>query len=161
VDGIRDGIRFEWDEAKNLFDQRKHGISFRQASAVFLDPLYVSVQDRIEDGELHWPAAGVVEDLLLLTVAHTVREEMKARPSTSSASSRRASRPAKSGGAMKTRMVSYTLDTLPPLTKADRARLKALAARPDAQIDTSDIPEMSDEQWKRAPRGHFYRPRKR
>jgi len=38
--------------------------------------------------------------------------------------------------------------------------LKALAARPDSEIDTSDIPEMTDEQWKNAKRGHFYRPRK-
>jgi uncharacterized protein (DUF4415 family) len=47
------------------------------------------------------------------------------------------------------------------LTKADRAKLKALAARPDSEIDTSDIPEMTNEQWKHARRGHFYRPRKR
>jgi uncharacterized protein (DUF4415 family) len=58
-------------------------------------------------------------------------------------------------------MVRYTLDTLPSLTQADRARLKALAARPDSEIDTSDIPEMTDEQWKNARRGHFYRPIKR
>jgi uncharacterized protein (DUF4415 family) len=58
-------------------------------------------------------------------------------------------------------MVTYTPQTLPPLTKAARARLKALAARPDGGIDTSDIPEMTDEQWKHARRGHFYRPRKR
>jgi len=57
-------------------------------------------------------------------------------------------------------MVSYTPESLPRLTKADRAKLKALAARPDSGIDTSDIPEMTDEQWKRARRGHFYRPRK-
>ena len=61
---------------------------------------------------------------------------------------------------MKTKMVSYTLETLPPLTKARKAKLKALAIRPDSEIDTSDIPEMTDEQWKRARRGHFYRPRK-
>jgi uncharacterized protein (DUF4415 family) len=61
---------------------------------------------------------------------------------------------------MKTKMVSYTLKTLPPLTKTDRAKLKALAARPDSEIDTSDIPEMTAEQWKHARRGHFYRPRK-
>jgi uncharacterized protein (DUF4415 family) len=61
---------------------------------------------------------------------------------------------------MKSKIVSYTLKTLPPLTKAGRARLKALAARPDSEIDTSDIPEMTDEQWKQARRGHFYRPRK-
>jgi uncharacterized protein (DUF4415 family) len=62
---------------------------------------------------------------------------------------------------MKTKTVSYTPESLPPLTKADRARLKALAARPDSEIDSSDIPEMTDEQWKHARRGHFYRPRKR
>ena len=62
---------------------------------------------------------------------------------------------------MKTKMVSHTPETLPPLTKAERAKLKALAARPDSEIDTGDIPEMTDEQWKNARRGHFYRPRKR
>ena len=70
-----EGIRFEWDEAKNLSNQRKHGVSFEEASAVFRDPLYVSVQDRVEDGETRWQTLGFVEGLLLLTVAHTVREE--------------------------------------------------------------------------------------
>jgi len=62
---------------------------------------------------------------------------------------------------MKTKMVSYTLETLPPLTDAQLANLKALAARPDSEIDTSDIPELTDEQFKNAERGHFYRPVKR
>ena len=62
---------------------------------------------------------------------------------------------------MRTKILSYTPETLPRLTKADRTKLKALAARPDSEIDTSDIPEMTEEQWKHARRGHFYRPRKR
>jgi uncharacterized protein (DUF4415 family) len=62
---------------------------------------------------------------------------------------------------MKAKTVRYTPEPLPTLTKADRAKLKALAARPDSEIDTSDIPEMTDQQWKHARRGHFYRPRKR
>jgi uncharacterized protein (DUF4415 family) len=62
---------------------------------------------------------------------------------------------------MKTKIVSYELDSLPVLTKKRRAKLKALAARPDSEIDTSDIPELSEEQWENAKRGHFYRPRKR
>jgi len=62
---------------------------------------------------------------------------------------------------MPTKMVSYTLETLPELTEADIASLKALAARPDSEIDFSDIPELTDEQWKTAERGHFYRPVKR
>jgi uncharacterized DUF497 family protein len=70
-----DGVRFEWDEAKNLSNRRKHGVSFEEASAVFLDPLYVSVLDRNEDGEPRWQALGVVVGLLLLAVAHTVSEE--------------------------------------------------------------------------------------
>jgi uncharacterized protein (DUF4415 family) len=62
---------------------------------------------------------------------------------------------------MKTKMVSYTLETLPELTEAQIANLEALAARPDSEIDLSDVPEMTDEQWKNAERGRFYRPVKR
>lgn len=68
-------MRFEWDEAKNLSNRRKHGVSFEEACEVFRDPLYVSVRDRIQDGEPRWQTLGMVEGVLLLTVAHTVREE--------------------------------------------------------------------------------------
>ena len=40
-------------------------------------------------------------------------------------------------------------------------RLAALAALPDEQIDTSDIPEAAAENWVNARRGDFYRPLKR
>ena len=66
-------IRFEWDDAKNVLNRRKHGISFEQASRVFLDPLYFSIYERIEDGEERWQTFGLVDRLLLMT-AHTVRE---------------------------------------------------------------------------------------
>src|ERR1017187_253555 len=79
----------------------------------------------------------------------------------SSESYRREKRRRQKGESMKTKMVRYTLETLPPLTKAQRANLKALAARPDSEIDTSDAPELTDEQWKHAVRGRFYRPVKR
>jgi uncharacterized DUF497 family protein len=77
------GIRFEWDEAKNLSNQRQHGVSFQLASQVFfqlpsqvfLDPLFVSVKDRIQDGEQRWRTYGEVEGSLLMMVAYTVREE--------------------------------------------------------------------------------------
>ncbi|MGA2357163.1 MAG: BrnT family toxin [Terriglobales bacterium] len=70
-----EALRFEWDEAKNLSNRRKHGVSFEEAAAVFSDPLCVSVQDRINGGELRWQTLGLVEGLLLLAVAHTVGEE--------------------------------------------------------------------------------------
>jgi hypothetical protein len=50
------------------------------------------------------------------------------------------------GGAMKTKIVRYTQRNLPPTTKAERATPKALANGPDSEIDTSDTPEMTDEQ---------------
>lgn len=46
----------------------------------------------------------------------------------------------------------------PPLTRKQKAELKALAALPDEAIDTSDIPPLTEEFWKRAVRGKFYRP---
>jgi uncharacterized DUF497 family protein len=67
-------IRFEWDESKNLANQRKHGISFDQASRVFDDPLYVSTLERIEEGEERWQTFGRIKGVLLLIVAHTVQE---------------------------------------------------------------------------------------
>ena len=55
-------------------------------------------------------------------------------------------------------MVEYTLDTLPELTEERRKELARLDALPPDQIDTSDIPELTDEQWASAVRGRFYRP---
>lgn len=70
------GIRFEWDEAKNLSNQRKHdGVSFEEARQVFQDPLHVSAPDRIEGGEQRWQTVGAVQAVVILVVAHTVTEQ--------------------------------------------------------------------------------------
>lgn len=53
-------------------------------------------------------------------------------------------------------MTSYTLNTLPPLTEAQEANLNALAAHPESEIDYTDIPELTEDQWKDARRGAFY-----
>jgi len=45
--------------------------------------------------------------------------------------------------------------------KRRRKELDTLAALPDHKIDTSDIPELTDEQLRRGIRGHLYRPIKR
>jgi uncharacterized protein (DUF4415 family) len=44
------------------------------------------------------------------------------------------------------------------LTPRQKKELAALAALPDGQIDTSDVPELPPEAWKDAVRGRFYRP---
>lgn len=46
-----------------------------------------------------------------------------------------------------------------PVTAAQKAELEALAALPDDQIDTRDIPEQKD--WSGARRGVFFRPIKK
>ena len=68
-------ILFEWDEAKAQSNQRKHGISFEEARFVFADPYALVEQDRIEGGELRWQTIGLVGGVVLLLVAHAVREE--------------------------------------------------------------------------------------
>lgn len=65
---------FEWDPAKAEKNLRKHGIRFEAAIRVFDDPLAVSTQDRIVNGECRWQTLGTVEGCTLLVVAHTVRE---------------------------------------------------------------------------------------
>jgi uncharacterized DUF497 family protein len=45
-------IRFEWDEVKARSNLTKHHVSFENAARVFLDPLALTYQDRIEKGEI-------------------------------------------------------------------------------------------------------------
>ncbi|MDH2919492.1 MAG: BrnT family toxin [Sideroxydans sp.] len=67
-------ICFEWDDEKAHSNLKKHHVSFEIAARAFLDPLALSVQDRIEGGEYRWQTLGVVDSYLLLLVAHTVRQ---------------------------------------------------------------------------------------
>jgi uncharacterized protein len=66
---------FEWNETKNIANQRKHnGIRFEEAAQVFNDPFHVSVQDRIEGGELRWRTTGLSGTFIVLVVAHTLTD---------------------------------------------------------------------------------------
>jgi uncharacterized protein (DUF4415 family) len=64
------------------------------------------------------------------------------------------------GKIMNEKMVEVKLKDLPPLSKVDQERLAALAARPDSEIDLSDIPELNDAEWKNAVSRKYYRPTK-
>lgn len=55
-------------------------------------------------------------------------------------------------------MIRYEQGKLPALTKAQKAELAALARLGDADIDTSDIPPLSEVEWANAVRGRFYKP---
>jgi uncharacterized protein (DUF4415 family) len=59
--------------------------------------------------------------------------------------------------------IKYSLDeeNPPKLTAKQQAELDALAALPDENIDYSDIPQTTDEAWKVAKIGKFYKPFKK
>jgi uncharacterized protein (DUF4415 family) len=63
---------------------------------------------------------------------------------------------------MKKKIVKYEVDLSrpPSLTAAQKAVLKALEAKPEREIDYSDIPQLREEFWKKAVRNPFYRPTK-
>ncbi|MFQ8433736.1 BrnA antitoxin family protein [Amaricoccus sp. W119] len=50
------------------------------------------------------------------------------------------------------------LDELPELTEEQRARLARVATMSDAEIDTGDIPELTEAQLAEMERGRFWRP---
>ena len=47
------------------------------------------------------------------------------------------------------------------LSAGRKRRLETLSRRPDGEIDTSDIPELTEKFWQNAVRNPFYRPLKR
>jgi len=63
------------DEAKAKSNLQKHGVTFEDAMLVFADPFALVQRDCTEDGELRWQTLGLVGDIVLLVVAHTVRNE--------------------------------------------------------------------------------------
>jgi uncharacterized protein len=69
------GMIFEWDEAKDLANQTKHGLSFDDALDVFDDPLRLTRHDRIENGEARWQTIGMMGRHRIILVAHTIRDE--------------------------------------------------------------------------------------
>ena len=51
-------MRFEWDEAKNQTNIRKHGIDFNDAIDIFNHPMLTMLDDREDYGEDRWVAVG-------------------------------------------------------------------------------------------------------
>jgi uncharacterized DUF497 family protein len=68
-------IRFEWDEEKNQTNQAKHGIDSETATLVFDDPFCVTFVEHVSGGEERWHAIGSVENIIVLVVVHTYRED--------------------------------------------------------------------------------------
>lgn len=67
-------MKFEWDEANNQANFRKHGIDFRQAAYVFADTFALSVpDDDHSEREERWLLLGMSLNDQVLLVVHTFR----------------------------------------------------------------------------------------
>lgn len=61
----------EWDSSKERVNLQKHGVAFKTAARVFLDPNMIEFDD-LHDGELRFNAVGLVDDRMLF-VTYTMR----------------------------------------------------------------------------------------
>ena len=60
-------MKFEWDEAKNNYNKKAHGISFETALHVFDDPYYLEVYDfEHSDDEDRYIALGKVGEVIFV-----------------------------------------------------------------------------------------------
>jgi uncharacterized DUF497 family protein len=63
---------FEWDAAKEHANRKKHGLDFRTAVKVFLDPHVIEFDDHDAEDELRFNAIGLVDGRMLF-VTYTMR----------------------------------------------------------------------------------------
>lgn len=69
-------MRFEWDEAKNQANIRKHGIAFETAKRIFERPVVTSIDRRTDYGEDRYISIGWVAPAVLIVVAHAERDDL-------------------------------------------------------------------------------------
>ena len=100
--------------------------------------------ERVTGGEERWQAIGSIEDVIVLVVVHTYRE----------AASEEVIRIISARPATRRERKLYA-----QLSPEKRKALRKLAARPDREIDLTDIPEIR-EISSDAVIGKFYRPKK-
>ena len=65
--------QFEWDEAKNEENLRKHGISFSEAVEIFNGPILTNIDDRFDYPETREISLGFLGETIVVNVVHTDR----------------------------------------------------------------------------------------
>jgi hypothetical protein len=130
---------FTWDRGKADANLRKHGVSFETARLVFVDPIALSDQDRIE--------------VVIVVAPPSWSMTMATRRSASSRSgppqARRGRTMTVNDSASRSKL---ELTDSPTLDAEQEAELAALAERSDADIDLSDIPPLDAAFWRQAAR---------
>lgn len=67
---------FDWDENKNLINQRKHGVSFEEARTVFYDEQALLEYDELHsEDEDRFRIIGCSDNGNILLVVHCIRNE--------------------------------------------------------------------------------------
>ncbi|MCL1463049.1 BrnT family toxin [Argonema galeatum] len=61
-------MQFEWDEAKNLENIRKHEIDFADVSEMFDSPMLIELDDRFDYGEDRWFGIGFLGNGIAVVV---------------------------------------------------------------------------------------------
>lgn len=64
--------RFDWDEEKNRANQRKHRISFEEASTIFDGPV-LSLEDEGQHSEVRERSYGLIGGVIVACVIHADR----------------------------------------------------------------------------------------
>ena len=66
-------IKFQWDDKKNVINQKKHGVSFEDAAVVFKDPKRLEMLDKKHSlFEDRWTMVGL-NSATILRVSFTER----------------------------------------------------------------------------------------
>jgi len=70
-------MKFEWDEAKNKQNIKKHGFDLADAQGLFTgnDPLFVALDSREDYGEERWKGIGVLHGVVVVVVVFADRSD--------------------------------------------------------------------------------------
>lgn len=69
-------LKFEWDSNKAKANQKKHGVTFEEASTVLSDVLSITVPDPLHpENEERWVTIGQSDKHRTLIVIHTERDD--------------------------------------------------------------------------------------
>ena len=61
-------MQFEWDEAKNTENIRKHRIDFSDVPAMFAGPMLIERDERMDYGEGRWSGIGFLRHRVAVVV---------------------------------------------------------------------------------------------
>jgi len=130
-------LYFDWDPQKEEQNKKIHGISFAAASTALEDPFALEEFDQIIDGEVRLRTTGMAAGEVVVVVVHTMN--ISTMGWTNWRVLYRQGKPVQAKGGTMSNYGRRAAGT--PLSEAELEELRALAGKPDSEINFSDIPE--------------------